>query len=440
MSNVYDFNTVSVSATDAVSSYAHIATTAQPHHSRAVDLTGSFEVCSNPNISTVDMIANKAEPRDVESFLNALHTIIPVPSDFSPEFRNPCWYMHIAEPSRLAMILKTAVNFTDKQAASVLSYALSFSSSRQRIVCLPKIHLIGFPKSGSTQLYEMLVKHRNIVPGLRKEVHWWTRYPFNARFPHNLLAVLKYLMYFSSASKFISTHPQVLTIDGSQSTMWDTRKLDNPCIMPFLVSSVVSNAKYVVIMREPAERLYSDFLYLSRLRLNRTANAATLINKSQLYTDIPKVFHQTVLLKLKEFHTCLRKYPLEVCAEVALSGTNVIGTVQVLRLGISLYYVHVAKWLRFVPRQQMLFLRTEDLKKCPYSLLQRVWRFLEVPIQSPYELADVLFGHANSNKDTFTKGIEMLRETRTILREFFQPFNKQLAKVLGDRRFLWDDV
>ena len=88
----------------------------------------------------------------------------------------------------------------------------------------------------------------------------------------------------------------------------------------------------------------------------------------------------------------------------------------------------------------MLFLRTEDLEKCPYSLLQRVWRFLEVPVQSPYELADVLFGHANSNKDTWTKGIGMLPETRTILREFFQPFNKQLAKALGDRRFLWDDV
>ena len=386
------------------------------------------------------MIANKIEPRDVESFLNALHTIIPAASDFSPEFRNPCWYMHIAEPFRLAAILKTAFNFTDKQAATVLSYALSFSSSRRHLVCLPKIHLIGFPKSGSTQLYEMLVKHRNIVPGLRKEVHWWTKYPFNARFPHNLLAVLKYLMYFASASKFISTHPQVLTIDGSQSTVWDTRKLDNPCIMPYLVSSVVPNAKYVVIMREPAERLYSDFLYLSRLRLNHTAHTGTVMNKSQLLTDIPKIFHQTVLLQLKKFHTCLGMYPLEVCAEVVLSGTNVTGTVQVLRLGISLYYVHIAKWLRFVPRQQMLFLRTEDLEKCPYSLLQRVWRFLEVPIQSPYELADVLFGHANSNKNTWTKGIEMLPETRTILREFFQPFNKQLAKALGDRKFLWDDI
>jgi len=60
----------------------------------------------------------------------------------------------------------------------------------------------------------------------------------------DILAVLKYLLYFSSASKFISTHPQALTIDGSQSTIWDTRVLENPCIMPSLLSSIVPNANY----------------------------------------------------------------------------------------------------------------------------------------------------------------------------------------------------
>ena len=61
--------------------------------------------------------------------------------------------------------------------------------------------------------------------------------------------------------------------------------------------------------------------------------------------------------------------------------------------------------------------------------------------QSPYELSDVLFGHANSNRDTVTNGIQMLPETRNILRDFFKLFNKQLAcKVVRchchrDRRF-----
>ena len=419
-----------VTAADLVSSQA------------AVQPSVSTEVCNNFNLSIMKMARYDMEQRDVETFLNTLHAVIPASSEFSPEFRNPCWNMHIADPSTLYKMLKKATNFTDQQATLTLSYAMS-SSPRQHLVCLPKIFLIGFPKSGSTQLYQMLVKHKDVVPGIRKELHWWSRFPFNARFPHNILAVLKYLLYFSSASKFISTHPQALAIDGSQSTVWDTRVLENPCIMPSLLSSVVPNAKYVVIMREPAERLYSDFLHLCRVRL-RTADPTAAINKSELVADIPKVFHKAVLLQLKEFRTCLQKYPLEVCTELALNGsanlTGATGEVHLLRVGVSLYYVHVAKWLRVVSRERMLFLRTEDLEKCPYSLLQKVWKFLQVSMQSPYELSDVLFGHANSNRDTVTNGIQMLPETRNILRDFFKPFNIQLARLLGDRRFLWDDV
>lgn len=432
-----DHNLNAVTAAELASSQEHNReSTVQP------SVTFDHEVCNNFNLSTMKMARYDMEQRNVETFLNTLHTVIPAASDFSPEFHNPCWNMHIADPSELRKLLKKVNNFTDQQAALMLSYAMS-SSPRQHLVCLPKIFLIGFPRSGSTQLYQMLVKHRDVVPGLRKELHWWSRFPFNGRFPHNILAVLKYLLYFSSASKFISTHPQALTIDGSQSTIWDTRVLENPCIMPSLLSSIVPNAKYIVIMREPVERLYSDFLYMCRVQLN-DADPMAVLNKSQLVANIPKVFHKVVQLQLKKFNTCLQKYPLEVCTELALNGsanlTSAVGEVPLLRLGISLYYVHVAKWLRVVSREQMLFLRTEDLEKCPYSLLQRVWQFVQVPYQSPYELADVLFGHANSNQNTVTNGIRMLPETRVILREFFQPFNKQLAALLGDRKFLWDDV
>ena len=34
----------------------------------------------------------------------------------------------------------------------------------------------------------------------------------------------------------------------------------------------------------------------------------------------------------------------------------------------------------------------------------------------------------------------MLPETKKILHEFFQPFIKRLAALLGDQKFLWNDL
>ena len=340
--------------------------------------------------------------------------------------------MYLSNPFDIRKLLRGSTALTNDEATLIMSLALL--STKKYLVCLPKIFFIGFPRSGSTQLFEMLIQHPEIVPGITKEPHWWARSSFNVTFPHNIISILEYLLYFSTASLHIERNPLLLTIDASQSTIWDTRSLTDMCSMPTIISRLIPSAKYIVIMREPGERLYSDFAYLLHKKYIRHETYW-----DGILNDLPSMFHKTVLLEIDEFNSCLETYPLEVCTDYASGGVaykdNVTRLTGRVRLGISMYFVHITKWLRVIPREQFIFLRTQDLAKCPYSILQRVWRFLGLEEQSPFDLIDVLFRHANRN--SYSK---MLPETRTLLVDFFQPFNQKLARILNDRRYLWNDA
>ena len=393
----------------------------------------SFDIC-NPDHHFASLDKQKYENprshRDVQSFTDTLNAVIPPSEEFIKKYRNPCWYTQLPDRYSSLQVLRELSNFTDQDASLTMSFLQS--STRQTLVCLPKVFLIGFPRSGSTQVFEMLMHHPDIVPGLRKEVHWWSRTSFKSKFPHNVLAVLQYLSYFLSASEYIErSRPAAVTMDASQSTVWDTRAFQDPCMLPSLIHRFVPNGKYIVIMREPAERLYSDFVYLF------IKGEMTREHSSKDHSQLPYLFHDGVVKALKQFESCIALYPLEICTVNVLDSSTYKSSSIKVRLGVSLYYVHVAKWLKVIPRDQLLFLRTEDLALCPYAVLQRTWRFLGVPDQTPFDVASVLFKRLNTRQE---KGSGMLEKTRTLLREFFEPFNEQLALVLNDARFLWRDA
>ena len=340
------------------------------------------------------------------------------------------------------MLFAKAGNLTDKDASIVMSELFLNKDKFGKVgipmslMCIPQVYFIGFPKCGSTQLYNMMTRHPQLIGGMNKEPHWWTRFPFVDRFPHNALAIVSYLFHYQDASTYIESHPKALTIDASQSTIWDTQTQDL-CIMPSLISSIVPGAKYIVIMREPVSRLYSDFAYLCERFWER--NHFQNVPEDYL-KSAPSMFHSAVEAEIKDFKNCLKTSPLDVCTHYAVRGREEVTGCGRARLGISLYYVHVARWLKVIPRAKLLFLRTEGLARDPYSLMEEVWQFLDLPIQRAEEMGDVLYEHRKTNQLSHMKSLQMRNQTKKMLREFFQPYNEELAKLLQDDRFLWTDV
>ncbi len=391
---------------------------------------------------TLHTEGNSTTTRDFSSFNKTLRSIIPPSGEFEKSFSNPCWYMqmHIPKKAKRMLLLK-GTSLTDEEALYLLSEIFAQQpgrySSERILYCIPKVYFIGFPKSGSTQLYKMLMEHPQLVGGLNKEPHWWTRFHFVAKFPNNLLAILRYLIHYGEAAEYIHTHPQALAIDGSQSTIWDTRSFTNLCMLPTVLSGVVPSAKYIVIMREPTSRLYSDFAYLCEEYWEHH----NLKNVPRSYLrHAPDMFDEAVDAEINGFEHCLETSPLEVCTHYALYGKESTTGCGRVRLGISLYYSHIIRWFRTVPKDQFLFLRTEDLANNPYALLQAVWGFLGLPEQSATDLKDVLFEHYNTNQVSHRKSVQMLEKTKQKLREFFRPFNEELARLLNSEKFMWLDI
>ena len=387
--------------------------------------------------------------RDLGNFINTLRTVIPAPADFEPNYRNPCWYMNMYIPQKVKKLLwfSRGGSLSDTEASYVMSQLFMVKDKKDNkakvpksLVCIPGVYFIGFPKSGSSQLFQMMKQNPDIVTGINKEPHWWTRVPFHAKFPHNILSIVRYLMHFQDASHQIASDtPHALALDASQSTIWDTRETKNLCILPTLLHSVVPNAKYIVIMRDPVDRLYSDFTYLCEKRWE--AQKFKAIPDEYLHNG-PELFHQTVELEIREFRECLRDHRLQVCTYRALFGResvtdNVCGRV---RLGIGLYIVHIAQWLQVIPRDQFLFLRTEDLASDSYALLKRVWNFLSLPSQTREDLGDVLNARTNYSPVAHMKILQLQPKTRDMLERFYSDYNRALAEMLDDDAYLWIDT
>ena len=415
-----------------------LATRAAPTHSTVE------HVRWDDRYSSCQVVPGTKATLYLQMFTTRLQHIIPPPENFDLSFRTPCWrsYMHIS-PQILNIFHKSSrkTSVTVREISTILS-SIFQSRPTMSLICLPAVFFMGFPRSGSTQLYKMLIEHPHLKGGFRKESHWWTKTNFSAQFPQDIADVVHYFSFFQDNLAYIEQHPNTLLIDASQSTIWDTRRSGNTCFLPQLISAMFPASKFIVLMRDPTERLYSDFNYLCSEELSRShvewrVPEEYLRNRSSM-------FHRAVVTEIEKFRKCLEKEKektssLEHCTHNALSGDST-GLCGHVRLGISLYHVHIRRWLREFPRSQFLFLRTDDLATKPLPLLEETWEFLGVARQRAKDFGSLLHEHLHSaagHESNRNLALAMSEQTKALLDDFFRPYNDKLADLLGDERFRW---
>lgn len=379
--------------------------------------------------------------RSANAFLKAIWSI--VPRNFSSQYRNPCWHSDLSLSSDDRAMLLFNLNsenrnyLTKEQVSRLNRNIFKTKSSEGTTFCLPYFFIAGFPKCGTSSLDAALIKHPQIAAPRSKEPHWWTRIPLDtSNFDYLKLSVLRYLIHF--LFKVSEGQPKI-AYDGSQSTLWDSNFFvhhQDYCAMPAVLSRVLPKAKFIVIMRNPITRLYSQYMYSCTL----TYGKATLGWPEQMQKDAATNFHTKVLVDIKYFNRCLQNRSLYECANENRFRGYRCGGVG-FRITVSLYYVHLSKWMQFYPREQFLFLRMEDMNANPHSLMTKITEFLGVAPVSPIQAKQWLSRRVNVQKATskgFT-GFQMRYETRKLLEEFYRPYNAMLAELTGDSRFKWED-
>ena len=370
---------------------------------------------------------------DRSEFYNILAAMrVLIPKKFDSKFKNPCWYSSFSMP-----MLKGKVDKFYNESVSL--YDLMNFNKQKTLQCLPYFYIAGFPRSGTTAVYGLISHHPQFTEPTHKEVHWLTHSEFNPVFPENLKSVMRYIYHFHHAAREIEQNANLVTCDASASTLWDvffhSPNQISGCETPLLLSYILPDARYVVVLRNPLERLYSEFWY----------HCGTDYRIKQVIRNGPRMFHQLVEQSLDSFITCKSQHSALQCLHLWEMRPEK-GRCNSVKIHASLYYLHIIKWFSVMPRKHFFFIKSEDLFHDPREILTKLSEFLDLPPISNQTILDNLLqkfnesSNQNAHKEYHDQSTALLDETKLLLNNFFQPYNRKLANLLQDNRFLWDDV
>lgn len=376
------------------------------------------------------------------------HFFSMMPRHFLPHIKSPCWYEELSgdigtdpyKNNRFGLRSKSFKNICDHMRARFHQNVCNIDGKRFRLRCLPYFYIIGQPKCGTTDLFHRLLMLPELKFNIIKEPHWWTRKRFGyIRFKKGFqehFPIGDYLDLFDLAAINIQEgirgnssgehHAlQIITGEASASTMWDNQawsylhgneeQIEPPFLAQDIIHAVQPDAKIIIMLRDPVERLYSDYLYF------------TLANKSA------EDFHQKVVESVQLFQSCLSARSLRSC----VYSTSLFNTMPV-RLTLGMYFVFVLDWLTVFRREQILVLRLEDYAATLNKTIQKVFDFLNVgPLSKQVEAALTKRPMSNTRRAKDRILGPMLPATRNLLHHFYQPFNSKLAGILNKTAFLW---
>ena len=253
-----------------------------------------------------------------------------------------------------------------------------WNSQNRRI---PNFLIVGIGKGGTSSLYYYLEKHPQILPAIRKEIHF-----FSENSERGLDWYLSHFPPIPKESNFLTGEatPWYLVSYGTEKK----------------VASIFPNIKIIILLRNPILRAFSH--YQMQLKFAGEQRSFAEVISSEIEA-------------IKNFSS-----PGEVDSDYWQTEKGY--------LFFGLYFYFIEKWMTVFPREQFLILRSEDFYANPAATLTQVFEFLGVP---DYSLAE----YRNYNPGSYNPISDDLRQT---LAEFFRPHNQKLEEYLG-MKFNWDE-
>ncbi|KAJ0015684.1 hypothetical protein NQD34_013974 [Periophthalmus magnuspinnatus] len=396
----------------------------------------------------VDFSSKRRRPKLKELMDSEPHLFSVVPRRFLPGLKNPCWYEEYhgnlsSDPYQNNFYGRYSRRFRtvfQQLRGSFREHLVPREGKIFRLRCLPYFYIIGQPKCGTTDLYDRLRLHPEVRFTTFKEPHWWTRKRFGLirlSVRHDRFPVEDYLDLFDQAAHQIQgnrtgdpstagSKPHLIIGEASASTMWDNNAWlyvyenstqgEPPFLVQDFVHALQPQARAIVMLRDPVERLYSDYLYFG------------ISNKSA------EDFHDKVSESLLLFQSCLSESSLHSCVY-----NTTVNQAMPVRLHIGLYIVFLMDWLSVFSPEQILVLRLEDHASNTKFTMGQVFSFLSLgPLSKELE-SDITRNPASNTRRPADKSLgPMLPATKDLLGHFYRPFNQKLAKVLHNDSFLWD--
>jgi len=258
------------------------------------------------------------------------------------------------------------------------------------IRALPNLITIGTSRGGTESLYHYIRHHPSVAVSSKREIY------FFGKDPHYDVGLNWYRTFFPTSiyKKFFNkTHKNNLIIyEGTTDYLFQPKS-------PERILKTLPNVKFIVMLRNPVERAYSQFYH----------------NIDDGFEDLDS-FEEAIKLEPKR---------MEKLSNDGLEH-SIYNHHAYLKRGIYAYQLE--NWFKIFPREKFLIMKTEDLKKDPQKIVNKIYDFVDLPHLKIQECL-------NRNIAHYPKPINS--DTRKELIDYFKPHNEKLYKLLNTN-FDWD--
>ncbi|CAI5467665.1 unnamed protein product [Closterium sp. Yama58-4] len=277
--------------------------------------------------------------------------------------------------------------------------------------CLPYFFIIGATRAATQDLYRKLTS--SIIPGIFPAAipnpQWWDR--------NGAKDFAWYVSLFDEAAQHIvNTGGSGVTGEASSTLLTSSGvvlrgHVDDRHTVPQLLHLVLPRSKFIVILRNPVDRFFSEF------------NLAAAVNPSP---SVPRDFHKYARDATARMSACVEKEGAHACVRKLFRDMpDLCG---------SFYAYFIQDWFRSFHPQAFLFLRFEDYMANPRPHIAQTLDFLGFPAA---DVAEEQWAGIVDLERVEQRPEGMAREeldgvTREYLEGFFAPFNADLVRLLRD--------
>ena len=261
-----------------------------------------------------------------------------------------------------------------------LSYISSTLSNKERM--MPDFMIPGFPRCGSTSLWNILNQHPKVFGIQEKEPHFFS-YGFSE-------GLKKYQKNYPLKKISDSMH----CFEASQSYLHDRFSMKR-------IFDLIPKMKFIVSLRNPIEKLFSTYNQLKNSFFEIDSLEDCINNESDRFLIWDKR-HEMRILKTHNIGMC-PPY-----------------------LYLATYVKHLKNAFKYFPKEQFLFIDFKNLKDSPQDVATKCFEFLDI--------SSVDIRPAILNKQNYSEKIS--NDLRTRLREYFEPYNLELEELLN-HKFNW---
>ncbi|MFT5139495.1 MAG: hypothetical protein ACI9CB_001141 [Rhodothermales bacterium] len=293
----------------------------------------------------------------------------------------------------------------------------------------PDFLFIGGAKCGSTSFAVYLGVHPQVIYHGPKEPNFWSW----AKYPK------KYQDFFVNESPLVQPGP-IDQISGEFSTSYLLHPLSAR-----RVHDALPGAKIIMMLRNPVDRAYSHFIMSKRAGLERDCSFEEIVERE--IDELPALIesHQRCFSDPKgRIELCMSGLDgsaIQIASHQHRSKLKALTSEKELRdfyfqsyVFRSLYVEQLRRWVTLFPADQLLIMQSERFFDEPAIHMAKACEFFgleKFDFAASAKLQKSWGGGASNAWKKSGNYSKMNDRTRSLLENFFRPWNVELSKLCG---------